>query len=257
MTAYSSPSFDTMEILKPQDILKRTAHRLHSLPETDWVVYSEWKNVLMLHWKVDASVVRHLLPESLSLDTFEGGAWVTMCVASVENFRNKLLNIIKQGFKFNQVLMQTYVIHQGKPGIYIFNQELEKSFAKNIYQKLFKLQLGSTEFQRESKGETHKFFASNEQTGFKLGLQYNYGEPISASSIEHWFSNRFKYYYEKDNLVFEYVVHHVEWIFRHVNLERFKTKFRFGGLSLDEQPDYIHYSRGIQKLFWPKTIINK
>ncbi len=244
-----------MEILKPQDILKRTAHRNFPLPESDWVVYSEWKNVLMLHWKVDAGTIRHILPASLSVDTFEGGAWVTMCVASIENFRNKLLNIIKQGFKFNQVLMQTYVIHQGKPGLYIFNQELEKSFTKNLYQKVFKLKQGETDFQRESVNGIHKFFAQNDNTGFKLGLQYNYGAAIQPSLLEEWLSNRFKYFYEKDEQLHEYHVHHAEWMFRDVNIEKFKTKFDFGGLSLHRQPDFIHYSKGIQKLFWPKSII--
>ncbi|MBL7706154.1 MAG: DUF2071 domain-containing protein [Taibaiella sp.] len=244
-----------MNILKPQDILKQTAHRNAPLPDSDWVVYSEWKNVLMLHWKVDASVIKHLLPPSLSVDTFEGGAWVTMCVASIENFRNKLLNLIKQGFKFKQVLMQTYVIHNGKPGLFVFNQELEKSFTKNLYQRLFKLKQGETDFQREDEGDIHKFFASNEATGFKLGLHYNYGEPIAPSALEQWLSNRFKYFYEKDNQLFEYGVHHAEWLFRDVKVEKFKTKFNYGGLSIEGQPDFIHFSRGIQKLFWPKTLI--
>lgn len=242
-----------MELLKPQDILKRTAHRNFPLPETDWVVYSEWKNVLMLHWKVDASLIKHILPATLSVDTFEGGAWVTMCVASIENFRNKLLNIIKQGFKFNQVLMQTYVIHQGKPALFIFNQELEKSFTKNLYQKVFKLQQGETDFQRESHGDMHKFFASNSYSGFKLGLQYKYGNRIQTSLWEEWLSNRFKYFYEKDGQLNEYNVHHIEWSFRTVEIEKFKTKFDFGGLSINGQPDFIHFSKGIQKLFWPKN----
>ncbi|RYD96653.1 MAG: hypothetical protein EOP54_13215 [Sphingobacteriales bacterium] len=244
-----------MNILKPQDILKQTAHRNSPLPDSDWVVYSEWKNVLMLHWKVDASVIKHLLPPNLSVDTFEGGAWVTMCVASIENFRNKFLNLIKQGFKFKQVLMQTYVIHNGKPGLFVFNQELEKSFSKNLYQRLFKLKQGETDFQREDEGDIHKFFASNETTGFKLGLHYNYGEPIAPSQLEKWLSNRFKYFYEKDNQLFEYAVHHAEWLFRDVTIEKFKTQFNFGGLSINQQPDYIHFSRGVQKLFWPKNLI--
>lgn len=209
----------------------------------------------MLHWKVDAGAIRHLLPRALSLDTFEGGAWVTMCVASVANLRNKLLNIIKQGFKFNQVLMQTYVIHQGKPGLFIFNQELEGSFTKNLYQKFFKLKQGGTEFQIERSNEMHKFFASNQYSGFKLGLHYNYGAAIEPSPLEIWLSDRFKYFCEKENRLSECHVHHAKWAFKDVNVEKFKTRFNYGGLSLEGQPDFIHFSPGIQKLFWPRSII--
>lgn len=242
-----------MEILKPQDILKRTAHRDFPIPDDDWVVYSEWKDVIMLHWKVDASAIKHLLPPSLCVDTFEGGAWVTMCVASIEHFKNKIFSIINKGLKFDQVLMQTYVIAHGRPGLYIFNQEIEKSFTKNLYQKLFNLKLGETEFQRESNVDVHKLFASNEHSGFKLGLQYSYGEIIEPTPIEEWLANRFRYFYERDEQVYEYNVHHAEYFFRNVNLEKFKTKFNFGGLSLHSQPDHILYSRGVQKLFWPKS----
>lgn len=246
-----------MEILKPQDILNQTTHRGFPLPNSDWAAYSEWKNVLMLHWKVDASLVKHLLPPQLSVDTFEGGAWVTICVASIDNFRNKLLNIIKQGFSFDQITMQTYVLHQGKPGLFVFNQELEKSFTKNIYQRIFKLKQGETIFQREYQNGLHKFFAKNDFTGFKLGLHYTSQQEIAPCALTDWLSNRFKYFYEKDDELFEYNVHHTTWQFSQVDIEKFKVYFNFGGLFLSQQPDLAYHSKGIQKLFWPKNLINK
>ncbi|RQO29777.1 hypothetical protein DBR32_14425 [Taibaiella sp. KBW10] len=244
-----------MEVYKPEEILKHTLHRSFPMPNQDWVVLSEWKDVLMLHWKVGASTVKRILPKELSIDTFEGGAWVTICVASVDNFTNRFFTLIKQGFSFDQVIMQTYVIHNGKPGLYIFNQELEKSFTKNLYKKIFKLKQGETEIVRESTGEEHKFFAKNDFSGFKLGLKYRFGTDIPKTQIESWLTNRFKYFHEKQGNLYEYSVHHIEWKFKEVYLEKFKSKFMYGGLELITQPDFIHYSPGIQKLFWPKFLI--
>lgn len=244
-----------MEVFKPEEILKYTAHRSFPMPNQDWIVLSEWSDVLMLHWKVDASTVKRILPKELSIDTFEGGAWVTICVASVENFMNRFFTLIKQGFSFDQVMMQTYVIHNGKPGLYIFNQELEKSFTKNLYKRLFKLKPGETQIVREQNGPEHKFFAKNDVTGFKLGLKYSLGPDIQESPLESWLSNRFKYFYERQNNLYEYSVHHKEWKFKDINLEKFRSHFVYGGLELIQTPDFIHYSPGIQKLFWPKFLI--
>ncbi|WP_129021697.1 DUF2071 domain-containing protein [Edaphocola flava] len=244
-----------MEVFKPEEILKSTAHRPFPMPNQDWIVLSEWSDVLMLHWKVDASTVKRILPKELSIDTFEGGAWVTICVASVENFMNRFFTVIKQGFSFDQVIMQTYVIHNGKPGLYIFNQELEKSFTKNLYKRLFKLKPGETEIVRERNDEEHKFFAKNDLTGFKLGLKYKLGAEIKESALESWLSNRFRYFYEKQNNLYEYSVHHKEWNFQDIKLEKFRSHFVYGGLELMHTPDFIHYSPGIQKLFWPKFLI--
>ncbi|HTO15888.1 MAG TPA: DUF2071 domain-containing protein [Edaphocola sp.] len=245
-----------MKIIRPQEILKQIEHRSCPLPHESWVLYSEWKDVLMLHWKVDANVIKHILPQNLCIDTFEGGAWVSMSIASVENFKNKLFSILKHGFGFEQILMQTYIVSKGKPGIFIFNHELEKSFSKNIYQRLLKLKPGETDFKKDCEGLNHKLFANNEHNGFKLGMQYEFGEKSESNPLENWLVNRFCYFYERENQLFEYDVHHQEYDFCDINLNKFKTLFNFGGLTIDQKPDLIHYSKGIQKLFWSKKIIN-
>jgi len=38
--------------------------------------FQRWRNLLFLHWEVPADAVAKLLPRGLSVDTFEGRAYV-------------------------------------------------------------------------------------------------------------------------------------------------------------------------------------
>src|SRR5437764_197484 len=38
--------------------------------------YQIWTNLLFVHWRIPAEIMRPLMPPELSLDTWEGDAWV-------------------------------------------------------------------------------------------------------------------------------------------------------------------------------------
>jgi uncharacterized protein len=42
------------------------------------VMYQTWGTLLFLHWPIVAERLRPLIPPRLSLDTFEGCAWVSV-----------------------------------------------------------------------------------------------------------------------------------------------------------------------------------
>lgn len=46
------------------------------LQVTHPVMYHRWESLTFLHWAYDADVVQRLLPETLTVETFDGSAWV-------------------------------------------------------------------------------------------------------------------------------------------------------------------------------------
>ncbi len=57
-------------------ILSTTEHRPWPIPKSPWVMTQRWNDLLFAHWPLPASELTHLLPEALTVDTFDGSAWV-------------------------------------------------------------------------------------------------------------------------------------------------------------------------------------
>ena len=53
-----------------------TNHRPWPLPSKPWAVAMRWHHLAFLHWPLDASIVRLLVPSELDVEVFEGHAWV-------------------------------------------------------------------------------------------------------------------------------------------------------------------------------------
>ena len=49
------------------------------------VMRQEWRDLAYVHWRYEPSVVQALLPEQLTVDTFDGSAWVGLIPFSMRN----------------------------------------------------------------------------------------------------------------------------------------------------------------------------
>ena len=45
-------------------------------PKRSWTMRMKWHDLLFMHWPVETDAIRHLIPSSLELDTFDGMAWL-------------------------------------------------------------------------------------------------------------------------------------------------------------------------------------
>lgn len=83
-----------------------------------------WRHLLFENYPVDAAVMDAHLPESLSVDTFDGSAWV-----SVVPFTNVALRPgglpAWIGIRLPELNVRTYVTHEGDPGVYFFSLDAE------------------------------------------------------------------------------------------------------------------------------------
>ena len=57
-------------------ILSTTDHRPWPLPKSPWVMTQRWNDLLFAHWPLPAAELSHLIPNGLSIDVYDGSAWV-------------------------------------------------------------------------------------------------------------------------------------------------------------------------------------
>jgi uncharacterized protein YqjF (DUF2071 family) len=81
-----------------------------------------WRDLLFLHWEVDATALRALVPPQLELDLFEGRAYVGVVPFLMRGIRPSWWP--GPAFDFYETNLRTYVHHQGdSPGVYFFSLE--------------------------------------------------------------------------------------------------------------------------------------
>jgi uncharacterized protein YqjF (DUF2071 family) len=98
-----------------------------------------WDALTFVHWSYDPDVVARLLPAGLTLDTFEGKAWVGLVpftmLASLPHTRS-----IPWVSRFYETNVRTYVIDEyGRPGIWFFSLEASRLGAVLTARATFRL----------------------------------------------------------------------------------------------------------------------
>jgi hypothetical protein len=86
--------------------------------------YQEWRRLLFVHWPVSTNVLRPLVPRVLSLDQFEGVAYVSLTPFVVQSARP--LGVPRNlGLAFLETNVRTYVhLEGGQPGVYFFSLDV-------------------------------------------------------------------------------------------------------------------------------------
>src|ERR1043165_455614 len=91
----------------------------------------QWRNLLFMHWPIDAKKLRPLIPESLEIDEFDGSAWVGLIPFTMRAVQPALLPAIP-GLSdlpalsaFHECNVRTYVRRRDRtddhPGVWFFS----------------------------------------------------------------------------------------------------------------------------------------
>src|SRR5262249_28296954 len=102
-------------------ILQASAHRQTPWPAGQWIMCQSWRELLFAHWPVDARALRALIPAPLTLDTFEGEAWVGIVPFQMREVCPRGVPALPLFSESPELNVRTYVTIQGVPGVYFFS----------------------------------------------------------------------------------------------------------------------------------------
>lgn len=73
------------------------------------VMFQRWTDVVFLHWRLDPAVVQALLPDGVTVDTYDGSAWVGLVPFQMEGLGVPGLAPFPRVGRFPEVNVRTYV----------------------------------------------------------------------------------------------------------------------------------------------------
>lgn len=109
-------------------------------PAERTVMFQRWSQLLFLHWEVPADALRRLIPPALTLDTFEGKAYIGLVPFTMSGIRPVWSPAVPGLSAFHEINVRTYVHHQGQnPGVWFFSLDAANTVAVRLARALFKL----------------------------------------------------------------------------------------------------------------------
>ena len=234
-----------------------SAYRPYPAQTQNPVMYQSWHDLLFMHWPVTVDVLRSHIPASLQIDTFEGQAWIAVVPFSMSNIYPRGLFPVPWLSAFAELNVRTYVIKDGKPGVWFFSLEAANPVAVAIARTFFKLPYFNAKMNCIN---NHGHFS---YMSYRTHAKAPYCEfaaaykPISepfiakAGSLEYFFTARYCLYtQDKSGHVYRGEIDHEPWSLQdaeaHISLNTMTQPL---SISLQGKP-LLHFSKTLDVSIW-------
>jgi uncharacterized protein YqjF (DUF2071 family) len=99
-------------------------------PDAQVLMRQNWHHLLFLHWEVPPQELQALVPAGLTIDTFDGKAYVGLVPFTLTGVRPILTPPLPWVSSFHEVNVRTYVHLDGQyPGIWFFSLDASSTIA--------------------------------------------------------------------------------------------------------------------------------
>ncbi len=217
-----------------------------------------WNDLLFLHYALEPELVRSVVPDVLTLDTYKQRAWVTVAPFWINHLRPPGVPSLPWFSHFNEINVRTYVTYDGKPGVYFFSLDASNLSAVWGARVFYRLPYWQAAMKVKGRGGTKIEYVSKRQHGPKPAeLKCSYG-PASPNtfqahtgSLDHFLTERYCLYVTSRKRLYRAEIHHLPWTLQDAEMDlQTNTMAQSTGLQLPSQPDLAYFARELKVLFW-------
>lgn len=222
-----------------------------------------WRDLLFIHWPVPPSAIRPRVPRQLEIDVREGSAWLGVVPFRMTGVRLRWTPPLPRISAFPELNVRTYVIAEGKPGIWFFSLDAASAAAVAAARRAFHLPYFRARMSCVGKDGSVRYRSERTHRGApeaRFAARYRpVGDARSArpGSLEHFLTERYCLYAQApDGRVLRGDVHHPPWSLQPGDAEiEENTMARAAGISTPEGPPLLHFARRLDAVAWyPKAL---
>lgn len=232
-----------------KEILSSNDHRPWKMPTSSWKFYQEWNNAIFLHWQVELSELKKLVPKELEIDFYEGKPWVSIVAFTMEKIRPRNLPSFTPISDFDEINIRTYVKSNHMTGVYFLSIEGGKSLSCKLAKSISELPYRYSKIKRNA----GLYRSSNSEFNDQLHIEYSIGKAVKEKSqLDKWLTERYALFQDTEEVINEFEIHHLQWTIKEIGLKKLWFNYtRFNNLIRDK-PHRIQYSQGVKVIAWGK-----
>jgi uncharacterized protein YqjF (DUF2071 family) len=196
-----------------------------SLQNKGWIISQRWKNLVFLHYAVDANKVQPLVP--FPLDLYQGQAVVSIVPFVMSRIRFPFLPSLPGLSRLLELNLRTYVIVNNKPAVYFFT--LDSNHLPGVLVAKWFFSLPYRWIKLNFSFENHYVFSSPD-----FAMQAEINDEYILSDFDLWSTERYALFTKKADQVWMGVVEHPRWKLQKVKLISFEDNFsKLFGIDLN------------------------
>lgn len=248
---------------RPESVLSRVEHRPYPIHAGSWAMGMSWRNLLFMHWPVEVDALRPLVPPALSLDTFEGSAWLGVVPFGMTGVRPRFLPAVPRLSDFPEINLRTYVTAEGRSGVWFFSLDAHNPLAVRVARATFHLPYFDAEMSCRASGDEVDYRSFRTHRGApraEFAARYRpVGNPFESGpgTIENFLTERYCLYSaDRKGDVRRGEVHHQLWPLQPAEAEVHSLAMTQQiGVKLPDTSPLIHFARRLDVLAWlPRRI---
>ena len=232
-------------------------------PDQQVVMYQNWHHLLFLHWEVSPNELQALIPPQLTVDTFEGKAYIGLIPFTMTGVRPILLPPLPGVSAFHEVNVRTYV-HKGgsDPGVWFFSLDANSHLAVNAARMAYHLNYKYAEIDFAASADaipTIDFNARRKEPPMPADAHIRYAPiegpaaPAAPGTLEHFLAERYILYSTDDaKELYRARVHHQPYPLQKAELLGLdETLIWASGIKRSDNIPLRHYAREVNVSIYP------
>jgi uncharacterized protein len=248
---------------------------IRSRPAGAPIMRQNWGRLLFMHWPIDAELLRPLIPSKLSIDTFDGSAWIGVVPFTMWGIRASFLPAVPGTSAFHELNVRTYVHFNGVPGVWFFSLDAANKLAVWGARTFYHLPYFNAEMDLRRDGNKVEYSSSrtdvltyNDLFGSdgnphsngnpppaRLRAIWTIGDPVpqaASDSLNFFLTERYCLYSFHHNRLYRSRIFHEPWPLREARLNSYEsTMVESLGLPSPSGEPVLGYAEAIGVDIWP------
>jgi uncharacterized protein YqjF (DUF2071 family) len=229
-------------------------------PEGQPIMHQDWGKLLFMHWRIPVESLRPLIPERLTIDTFDGSAWIGVTPFTMWDIRAfpPYLPPVPGLSSMHELNVRTYVHLDGVPGVWFFSLDANSSVAVITARTFFHLPYFNAEMELEERGKTIVYSSSRTEgdaPAAKFNATWKKGETLPYShpgSLEFFLTERYCLYSARKQKLYRCRIFHQLWPLQKAELSALNsTMIESHGLLTPKDEPLLHYAEEVNVDIWP------
>ncbi len=221
-------------------------------------MHQSWGKLLFMHWAVETQTLRPLIPSPLSIDTFDGKAWIGVVPFTMWGIRASFLPPLPGTSAFQELNVRTYVHYEGVPGVWFFSLDAANSLAVLGARTFYHLPYFNARMSLAQKGNAIDYSSTRvDNRGAPANFQatWQIGESLPQSkpgSLEFFLTERYGLYAFHRRQIYQSKIFHAPWPLQSATVDSLQsTMIESLGLPQPDEQPLLHYAESIAVDIWP------
>jgi uncharacterized protein len=241
-----------LDVVTSHPSLERLDHRPWALPSAPWKWRQRWHDLLFMHWRVPTTALRPLIPPALSIDRFDGDAWVGLVPFRMTGVTLRGMPAVPWLSAFTEMNLRTYVTDGAKPGVWFLRMDASRALAvwaaratlglPYVWSRMNTEQQDARVVYRSMRGDAH-FLASYRPHGPTF--------EATAETLDAWLTERYCLYSVHAGQLWRVEIHHKPWRLQRATCDvHANTIPESVGLAPATAPPLLHFSALQEVVGW-------